>query len=85
MEIVKKAAEAIKIKGVRVLRDQLFPVKINNVKARAVLLSERSIKKEALAALENKNRVKLAKLAWLSKKDIVKEYSLMIVYFCKED
>jgi hypothetical protein len=83
MEIVKKAAEATKIEGARVLRDQLFLVKIDNVKARAVLSLKRSIREEALAALEDENGVKLAKLAWLSKKDMVKEYGLMVVYFRK--
>jgi hypothetical protein len=81
MEIVKKAAETTKMNGARVLRDQLFPVKIDNVKARAVLSPEGSIKEEALAALEDENRVKLAKLACLSKKDMVKEYGSIVVYF----
>jgi hypothetical protein len=62
MEIVKKAVEAIKIKGIRILRNQLFLVKIDNVKAHAVLLPEGSIREEALAILKDENRVKLAKL-----------------------
>jgi hypothetical protein len=62
MEIVKKAIEAIKIKEIRILRNQLFLVKIDNVKVYAVLLLEGSIREKALAILKNENRVKLAKL-----------------------
>ena len=37
LDIVKDEAAAVAVKGVRVLRDQLYPVKINNVRTDTVL------------------------------------------------
>ena len=81
---VKKAAETTKPDGARVLRDQLYPVKMDNVVARAILTPSGVVRDDAVTMLEAENGVKIAKLAWLSNRAMMKEYGSMIVYFTKE-
>ena len=52
---VKRAATEIATEGVRILRDQLYPVKVNNVRADAVLQPNGNIKEDIVSALNDRN------------------------------
>ena len=83
LNVVKRAAEKAKPEGTRVLRDQLWPVKLDNVATRAILSPSGTIKDDALTNIESENGVKLAKIAWLSSREMPKAYGSMAVYFIK--
>ncbi|KAI7713817.1 hypothetical protein KC353_g7264, partial [Hortaea werneckii] len=80
---VKEAAEKTKAVGSRVLRDQWYPVKVDNV-CRTALLDERGkLRNGAVEMLEKENEVRIAKVSWLSRKDLLKAYGSMVVYVTK--
>ncbi|EAQ84612.1 predicted protein [Chaetomium globosum CBS 148.51] len=78
--IVKDAAQKITVPGVRVLRDQLYPVRIDNANRTAVLDAEGNVLPGAMEALGTENDVNIAKIVWLSRKDTGKAYGSMVVY-----
>jgi hypothetical protein len=80
---VKQAAEKAKVEGVRVLRDQLFPVKVDGVNQSAVLDEHNQPHLQIAETLGEENDVQIAKLAWLSKKDNPKPYRSIVVYVTK--
>ena len=82
-ELVKRAAEKIGA-GSRVLRDELFPVKVDNVKRTAVLDEKDEIRTGAAEAFGEENGTIVAKIAWLSKRDVPKAYGSMVVYVTKK-
>jgi hypothetical protein len=49
--------------GARVLRDELYPIKVDSVKKAAVLDDEGEIRAEATAALSEENNTTVAKIA----------------------
>ena len=63
LDVVKRAATAIVMEGARVLRDQLYPIKIKNLRTDAILQPNRVVKEDALAALNDSNNTQLAKLS----------------------
>jgi hypothetical protein len=81
-QLVKRAAEKIGA-GARVLRDELFPVKIDNVRRTAVLDEKDEIRVGVAEAFSEENRTTVTKIAWLSKRDIPKAYRSMVVYVTK--
>jgi hypothetical protein len=81
--IVKDAAQKITVPGVRVLRDQLYPVRIDNANRTAVLDADGNVLPGAMEALGTENDVNIAKIAWLSRKDTGKAYGSMVVYVTK--
>jgi hypothetical protein len=81
-QLVKRAAEKIG-RGARVLRDELYPIKVDNVKRTAVLDEFNDIRVGAAEALSEENGTTVAKIAWLSKKDIPKAYGSMLIYVTK--
>jgi hypothetical protein len=81
--LVKEAAQKINVPGLRVLRDQLYPVRVDNANRTAVLDAEGNILQGATEALGKENSVKIAKIAWLSRKDSGKAYGSMVVYVTK--
>jgi uncharacterized protein YoxC len=81
-ELIKRAAEKIGA-GSRVLRDELFPVKIDNVRRTAVLDEKDEIRVGAAEAFGEENGTTVAKIAWLSKRDVPKAYGSMVVYVTK--
>jgi hypothetical protein len=83
VQLVKEAAEKITVPGVRVLRDQLYPVKVDNANRTAVLDADGNILPGATEALGTENEVNIAKIAWLSRKDMGKAYGSMVVYVTK--
>ena len=82
-ELIRRAAEKIGA-GSRVLRDELFPVKVDNVKRTAVLDEKDEIRAGAAEAFGEENGTTVAKIAWLSKRDVPKAYGSMVVYVTKK-
>jgi hypothetical protein len=80
VQLVKEAAQKISVPGVRVLRDQLYPVRVDNANRTAVLDAEGNILPGTAEALGRENEVNIAKIAWLSRKDAGKAYGSMVVY-----
>jgi hypothetical protein len=66
------------------LHDELYPVKIDNVKRIAVLDEKDEIRAGAAEAFGGQNRTKIFKIAWLSKRDVSKAYESMVVYVIKK-
>ena len=82
-QLVKQVAEAYLPRGARVLRDEMYPIKVDNVKRLAVLDELGDNRPEAAAALGNENDITVAKIAWLSKREGPKTYASMVVYLTK--
>jgi Zinc knuckle len=80
---VKEAAEKAKVQGTRVLRDQLFPVKVDGVNRCAILDESNQLRPEIAEKLGKENEVQIVKMAWLSKKDNQKAYRSMVIYVTK--
>jgi len=80
---VKEAAEKTKAVGSRVLRDQWYPVKVDNACRTAVLDEHGELRTGVVEMLQKENEVKIAKVAWLSRKDLPKAYGSMVVYVTK--
>ena len=53
--MVKQAAITTAVEGARVLQDQLYPVKVNNVRTDAILQPNGEIREDAVAALNDNN------------------------------
>lgn len=84
VQLVNGAAQKITVPGVRVLRDQLYPVRVDNANRSAVLDADGNILPGAAEALGAENEVNIAKIAWLSRKDVVKAYGSRVVYVTKD-
>ena len=82
LQRVKEAAQK-SVSGARVLRDQLYPVKVDNANRTAVLDENGVIRPGIMEALGKENEVHIAKMAWLSHKDAGKAYGSMVVYTTK--
>ncbi|KAJ6114720.1 hypothetical protein N7486_000498 [Penicillium sp. IBT 16267x] len=82
-QLVKKAAEAKIGAGARVLRDELYPIKVDSVKRAAVLDENHDILTGVAAALGEENETTVAKMTWLSSKEAAKPYGSMVVYLTK--
>jgi DNA polymerase III alpha subunit (gram-positive type) len=82
-EAVKRIAETKLARGTRVLRDDLYPIKVDNVSRTAVLNEMNEIRIEAAETLGRENDTEVAKVAWLSKRDVPKAYGSMVVYLKK--
>ena len=80
---VKEAAQKTAPPNARVLRDQLYPVKVDNANRTAILDQEGNILPGAAEVLGKENEVNIAKIAWLSRKDQGKAYGSMVVYVTK--
>jgi hypothetical protein len=80
---VKEVAEKTKAVGSRVLRDQWYPIKVDNACRTAVLDENGEVRDGVIEMLEKENDVKIAKLSWLSRKDSPKAYGSMVVYVTK--
>lgn len=83
LKIVKEVAEKKMATGTRVLRDELYPIKVDNVNRSVVLDDEGNIRTGAAEAFSQENETTVAKIAWLSRKDTAKAYGSMVVYVTK--
>ncbi|OJJ65729.1 hypothetical protein ASPBRDRAFT_489104 [Aspergillus brasiliensis CBS 101740] len=82
-QLVKKVAETKVGAGARVLRDELYPIKVDSVNRTAVLDENGDIRAGAAAAFGEENEASIAKIAWLSRKENAKAYGSMVVYLTK--
>ncbi|KAI3091337.1 hypothetical protein CBS147333_10307 [Penicillium roqueforti] len=82
-QLVKKVVEAKIGAGARVLRDELYPIKVDSVKRAVVLDENHDILTGAAAALSEENDTTVAKITWLSSKEAAKPYGSMVVYLTK--
>ncbi|KAF5258403.1 hypothetical protein FOXYS1_11029, partial [Fusarium oxysporum] len=80
---IKTILETRKAPGARVLRDQLYPIKVDSMNRMAVFDQEFNIIPGAIEALNQENEVQIAKVAWLSRKVNPKSYGSMVVYLTK--
>jgi hypothetical protein len=83
MQLVREVAEKTVVKGARVLRDQLYPVKVDGANRNVVLDSSGKVLPGAAEALGKENEVTIAKMHWLSDKKNGKTYGSMVVYVTK--
>lgn len=82
-QLVKKVAEEKIGTGARVLRDELYPIKVDSVKRAAVLDEHHEVLTGAAASLGEENETTVAKMTWLSSKEAAKPYGSMVVYLTK--
>ncbi len=82
-QLVKQVAETKIATGVRVLRDELYPIKVDNVKRTAVLDENGEVRAGAAETFGKENETAVAKVAWLSRRDVPKAYGSMVVYLTK--
>ena len=83
LQRVKEATQKAATPGMRILRDQLYPVKVDNAHRASVLDQDGAVRPEAAEMFGKENNVRIAKMAWLSKKDSMKAYGSMVVYVTK--
>ncbi|KAJ5260426.1 hypothetical protein N7505_009807 [Penicillium chrysogenum] len=82
-QLVKKVAEAKIGAGARVLRDELYPIKVDSIKRTAVLDENHEVLAGAAEALGEESETTVAKMTWLSSKETAKPYGSMVVYLTK--
>jgi hypothetical protein len=82
-QLVKKVAEQKIGAGARVLRDELYPIKVDSINKASVLDENGEIRAEAAAAFSEENETNVAKISWLSRKESEKAYGSMVVYLTK--
>lgn len=82
-EVVKRIAEAKLSRGARILRDDLYPISVDNINRTAVLDEIDEVRSGAAEAFSQENDTQVAKVAWLSRRDTPKAYCLMVV--CLKD
>ncbi|KJZ68744.1 hypothetical protein HIM_11864 [Hirsutella minnesotensis 3608] len=85
LQRVKEAAQKTAVTGARVMRDQLYPVKVDNVNRTAILDRECNVLQGASEALGAENNVTICKITWLSNKETSKAYGSMVVYVTKKN
>jgi uncharacterized coiled-coil protein SlyX len=67
--LVKQAAEKTNAPGARVLRDELYPIKVDSVRRTAVLDENDNIRDGVAEAFGQENETTVTKVIWLSRKD----------------
>ena len=71
------------ILSAHIMRDQFYSVKMDEIDRIVILKQDGMIKTTVCEALEKKNKVNIAKLAWFSRKNNGKVYESMVVYLTK--
>jgi hypothetical protein len=80
IKVIKEAADKVVAAGSRVLRDQLYPIKVDNARKDGILNTDGSMLPGITESLGKENEASVAKVAWISKRDNGKAYGSMIVY-----
>ena len=83
LQRVKEATQKAAAPGLRILRDQVYPVKVDNAHRATVLDQDGAVRPEAAEVFGKENDVRIAKVALLSKKDTMQAYGSMVVYVTK--
>ncbi|KDN71873.1 hypothetical protein CSUB01_09606 [Colletotrichum sublineola] len=81
--MVKRVVEANLVPGARVLRDDIYPIRVDSVNRTTVLDENGNIRTGAAEAFGLENDTTVAKVAWLSDKSAAKAYGSMVVYLGK--
>ncbi|KJZ68767.1 hypothetical protein HIM_11836 [Hirsutella minnesotensis 3608] len=84
LQMVKEAAQKTAVEGSRVMRDHLYPVRVDNANRTAIIDAEGNVLPGAIEALSAENRVTIGKISWLSKRESGKAYGSMVVYVTKK-
>ena len=84
-QLVKRVAEANIGRGALVLRDDLYLIKVDSVRRIAVLDENNEIRVGAAEGFGQENEATVAKIAWLSNKEVPRAYSSMVLYLAKAD
>ena len=63
-------------------RGQLNPIKINNVKADAVI-SNGVLREDLVRILNGSNKIEIANVSWLNSRNAAKAYGSIVVIFTK--
>ncbi|KAK2687437.1 hypothetical protein QWA68_014059 [Fusarium oxysporum] len=82
-EVVKRVTEAKLALGARILRDDFYPIRVDNVSRIAVLDERNEVRAEATQTLGRENDTEVAKIAWLSRRDVPEAHGSMVVYLKK--
>ncbi|PVH67360.1 hypothetical protein DL98DRAFT_602288 [Cadophora sp. DSE1049] len=82
--MVKQVVEANLVQGARMLRDDLYPIRVDSVNRAVVLDETGNIRTGATEALGEENDTQVAKIAWLSNRVVPKAYGSMVVYLTKD-
>ncbi|EXL39553.1 hypothetical protein FOCG_17843 [Fusarium oxysporum f. sp. radicis-lycopersici 26381] len=69
--------------GTRVLRDDLSPIAVDTVSRNAIPNEINEVRVEVAETLGRESDTELAKVAWLGRRDDLKVYGSMVVYFKK--
>ncbi|EWZ77551.1 hypothetical protein FOXG_17275 [Fusarium oxysporum f. sp. lycopersici 4287] len=85
LHMVRQAVLETDIPGAKLLRERLYPVKINGANRSAVLDSNQNFLAGVTEAFGQENEVTIAKMNWLSDKGNGKAYGSMVVYVTKEN
>ncbi|KAE9566184.1 hypothetical protein CGMCC3_g17646 [Colletotrichum fructicola] len=81
--MVKRAVEANLARGARILRDDMFPIRVDSVNRIAILDDNGGIRDGVAEAFGSENDTSIAKIAWLSDRSNAKTYGSMVVYLVK--
>lgn len=76
---VKRVMEANLVTGMRILRDDLYPIRVDGVNRTAVLDEAGNIRTGAAEAFGLENEIQVAKIVWLSNREVAKAYGSMLV------
>jgi hypothetical protein len=80
---VKRVLESNLSKGERIMRDDLYPIRVDSVNRTAILDETGKDRTEATEALSKENDTQVVKVVWLSNREIPKAYGSMVVYLSK--
>lgn len=84
LHMVRQAVLETDIPGAKLLRERLYPVKINGANRSAVLDSNHNLLPGVAEVLGQENEVTIARMNWLSDKGNGKAYGSMVIYVTKE-
>ena len=71
------------VEGAQILRDDLYPIRVDSVNHMAVLDEMDNIRTRAAEAFGEENNTQVVEIAWLSNRDVPKAYSSMVIYLTK--
>lgn len=80
---VKRVLQSNLAKGARIMRDDLYPIRVDSVNRTAVLDEAGNVRTEVAEALGKENDTQVSKVVWLSNREIPKAYGSMVVYLGK--
>ena len=80
---VKQVVEARLVPGARLLRDDIYPIRVDSVNRTAVLDETGNVRAGAAEAFSQENETQVVKVAWLSNREVAKAYGSMVVYLNK--